>query len=275
MTVSICYKGTDLDLIYETPKLGVAHANVNYQSQVGSPTGDIAGRYTDLAAVTTGNGNIATRIPATGILLANGTDLSSIFAGSPGQYSLTTLTTQTGAVVRSVGTTATLTHQFTVTFASAAALTNYFNFGGRIQIQAANNGTFTAGTADALLQTMLSSMGTLIIYDSGHYRTGAGGTVNNPTVGGSNLGTTSTTFFTLTDGSPYGTSTYVVTAVANAAAASATVLTITAVLTLVQAGSVADSYAGSRVSTIQQRNYSGAVTPTQSAPTYSTITFNW
>lgn len=273
MTVNISYKGTDLDLIYETPKLGVAHANVNYQSQVGSPTGDIAGRYTDLAAVTTGNGNIATRIPATGILLANGTDLSSAFAGNPGQYSLTTLTTQTGAVVKSVGTTATLTHQFTVTFASASALTNYFLYGGRIQITAANNGSFTASTADALLQTMLSSMGTLIIYDSGHYA--GGGTVNNPTVGGSNLGTTSTTFLTLTDGSPYGTSTYVVTAVADAAAASATVLTITAVLTLVQAGSVADSYAGSRVSTIQQRNYSGAVTPTQSAPTYATITFNW
>ncbi len=271
MTANISYKGTDLDLIYETPKLGVAAGNVNYQVS-GS---DIANRFTALANVTTGNGNIATRIPPTSILTSGGTDLSSTFAGNPGQYSVTTLTTQSGAVSKSVGVTQTLTHQFTVTFASAAALTTYFTYGGRIQIAAANNGSFTAGTADAILQTMFSSMGTLIIYDVGHYRTGAGGTINNAATGGQNIGTGSTLMFTLTDGSPYGTSNYTVTMVANAAAGSSTVLTFTCVLTLVQAGTVADSYAGTRVSQIQQRNYSGVVTPTQSAPTYSTITFNW
>lgn len=271
MTANIQYKGTDIDSIYENPRLGAQRANVNYQvSGV-----DIAGRFTDLAAVTTGNGNIATRIPPTGIITSAGTDLSSLFAGAPGQYSITTLTTQSSSTVRNIGTTA-FTHSFTITFASAAALTNYFTYGGRIQITAANAGSFSAGTADFLLQSMFSSMGTLIIYDVGHYRTGAGGTVNNPSIGGQNCtNAVPTTLFTLTDGSPYTGSTYVVSMQANAASGSATVLTVTINLNLVQQGTVVDTYSGTRSSTIQQRNYSGAVTPTQSAPTYATTLFNW
>jgi hypothetical protein len=275
MTANIQYKGTDLDSIYETPRLGAARANVNYQV-AGT---DISNRFTDLAATTQANGNLATRIPSTGIITSAGTDLSSLFAGNPGQYSTTTLTTQSGSTALSVGTTKTLTHQFTVTFASAAALTNYFTYGGRIMITAANTGG--AGTADSTLATMLSSMGTFVILDAtnagsvGHYRTGAGGTVNNPTIGGTNIGTSSTLLYTLTDGSPYTSSNYTITMVADAAAGSARILTITCVLTLVQSGTIADSYSGTRTSQITQRNYSGAVTPTQSAPSYSTVTFNW
>lgn len=271
MTANIQYKGTDLDSIYENPILGAATTTRNYQvSGV-----DISGRYTALANVTTGNGNIATRIPPTGILTSAGTDLSSIFAGAPGQYSTTTLATATSSTTKTIGATQTLTHVFTVTFASAAALTNYFTYGGRIQIAAANTGTFTANTADAKLQTMLASMGTMIIYDVGHYRTGAGGTVNNAAVGGQNIGTTSTSLYSLTDAAPYGSCTYTISMVANAVAGSATVLTFTITLTLVQGGVVSDSYAGVRTSTIQQRNYSGVVTPTQSAPTYTLTSFNW
>lgn len=271
MVANIQYQGTDLDNIYETPRLGAATTNRNYLvSGV-----DISGRFTALSSTTEGNGNISTRIPPTGILLSNGTDLSSIFAGNPSQYSITTLTTQSAATTRTVGATVNLTHQFTLTFSNAAAMTNYFTYGGRILITAANNGSFSAGTEDAILQTALASMGTFVIYDTGHYRTGAGGTVNNSTIGALELGTTPVLFYTLTDGTPYSSSDYTITAVANAAAGSATVLTITIVLTLVQAGSVADSYNGTRVSQIQQRNYSGAVTPTQAAPTYATVTFNW
>jgi len=271
MTANISYNGTDLDTIYEPPALGAITTARNFQVS-GS---DIANRYSAISSWSTGNGNISTRIPPTGILTSSGTDLSSIFVGNPGQYSISTLAAPSGSTTRSVGTTVNLTHQFTVTFASAAALTNYFTYGGRIQISAANNGSFTAGTEDAVLQSTLASMGTLIVYDTGHYRTGAGGTVNNAGIGGADLGTTSTLFYTLTDGSPYSSSSYTVTAVANAAAGSATVLTFTIVLTLVQSGVVADSYSGTRVSTIQQRRYSGVVSPTQAAPTYSQITFNW
>lgn len=268
---NIFYQGTNIDSIYETPRLGTATTNRNYLvSGV-----DIADRYTALANVSIANGNIATRVPSTGILLSNGTDLSSIFAGNPGQYTVSTLTTQSSSTVRTVTSTSTFTHSFTCTFASAAALTNYFNFGGRIQITASNAGSFGAGTADLLLQNALSSIGTIVIYDVGHYRTGAGGTVNNAGVGGANLGTTSTTFYTLNIGAPYGTSSYVVTAVANAAAGSATVLTITITLTLVKSGTIDDVYSGTRSSVIQQRRYSGVVPPTQSAPTYATVTFNW
>jgi hypothetical protein len=271
MTANIQYKGTDLDSIYETPRLGAARANVNYQVA----GVDISNRFTDLAAVTEANGNAGTRIPSTGILTSSGQDLSSLFAGNPaGQFSLTTLTTQSGSVAKSVGATQTLTHQFTVTFASAAALTNYFTYGGRIQITAANTGGSTA--ADTALNTMLTGMGTFVLYDTGHYRTGAGGTVNNPTVGSTTLGTSSVLMMTLTDGSPYGTSNYTITAVANAAAGSATIITFTCVLTLVQAGNTADSYTGTRTSTVQQRNYNGLYVPSaQAAPIYATVTFNW
>lgn len=273
----IFYKGTDLDTVFES-RLGAAAANRNFRN---SGT-DIADRYTALTSTTQANGNLASRVPPTGVLTSAGVDLSTTFAGHAGQYSLTTLTTQSSSTVRNIGATTDYTHQFTLTFGSAAALTNYFTYGGRIQITAANNGSFTAGTADALLQTMLSSMGTLIILDHtnaasiGHYRTGAGGTINNATTGGTNIGTTPVLLYTLTDGSPYGSSNYTVTMVANAAAGAATVLTITIVLHLVQSGTDVDVYSGTRVSQIQQRNYSGVVTPTpQAAPTYATVTFNW
>jgi hypothetical protein len=269
MPANISYKGTDLDNIFENPILGAATSNRNY---LVSGT-DIAQRYTALANVSIANGNIAARIPPTGILTSAGTDLSSIFAGKSSNYSVTTLTTQSGASAKSIGATQTLTHQFTITFASASALTNYFTYGGRILITGANTGG--SGSADTTLTAMFSSMGTFTVYDVGCYRTGAGGTVNNPSVGGSNIGTSSTLLYTLTDGSPYGSSNYTITMVANAASGSATVLTFTCVLTLVQAGTVADSYTGTRTSQIQQRNYAGAVTPTQSAPTYATVTFNW
>ena len=222
MPANISYKGTDLDSIFETPRVGTAAANTNYQVA----GVDISNRFTALAARSEAGGNAGARVPPTGILTSAGTDLANLYAGAPGQYSVTSLASITGAAL-TVGATVARTHSFTLTFASAAALTNYFTYGGRIQITAANTGTYSAGSANALLQTMLSSMGTLIIYQTGHYRTGAGGTVNNAATGGSNIGTTSTLLYTLTDGSPYGASTYTVTMVANAAAGSATTVTLT------------------------------------------------
>lgn len=270
MTANISYQGTDLDNIFENPILGAATTNRNYLV-AGT---DIAQRYTALANVSIANGNIAARIPPTGILLSNGTDLSSIFAGKSSNYSVTTLTTQSGATAKSIGATQTLTHQFTVTFASASALTNYFTYGGRILITASNTGG--SGAADTALTNMFSSMGTFVVYDQGCYRTGAGGTVNAPSIGGQTIGAGFATLYTLTDGSPYGTSNYTIQMSGTGQnAGSVTTLTFICTLTLVQSGVIADSYTGTRTSQIQQRNYSGAVTPTQSAPTYATTTFNW
>lgn len=261
MTANIQYAGVDIDNIYENPRLGAAASNANYQvSGV-----DISDRFSALSSASEANGNIATRIPPTGILLSSGTDLSSIFVGKPTQYSLTT---PSGGSQNSGGgwtTPKTWTHTLTVTFSSASALTNYFLYGGRIQIAPSQS----SGTvADNTLATMFSNMGTLIIYDQGHYRTGTGGTITNAGTGGSNIGTTPVALFNTTDGSPYTATTYTVSMVANASAGSATVLTITTVLTTVTAGSVADTYTGTYTSTIQQRNYSGSVPPTQSVPTF-------
>lgn len=262
MTANISYKGTDLDLIYENPKLGAAISNVNYLVA----SSDISNRFTGLANVTIGNGNIATRIPPTGILASAGTDLSSLFAGKPSQYTITTPLSPTHATFTSP---ITMTHRFTVTFASAAALTNYFTYGGRIIIGPSQS---AGTTADTNLQAMFTQIGTLVIYDVGHYITGAGAgvTVNNSGTGGSNIGVTQTTILTATEATTYTSNTYVANIQANAAAGSATVLTINAILTIVTAGSTPDSYTGTYTSNIQQRNYSGAVTPTQAAPTFAT-----
>jgi len=264
MTANIQYKGSDLDNIYENPILGAAGSNVGYQVA----TVDIAGRYTSLANVTTGNGNIAARIPPTGILTSAGTDLSSIFAGKPSNWSLTTPLNPVH-----VGFTSpiTLTHTFTVTFGSAAALTSYFNYGGRIIIGPSQS----AGTvADTDLAAMFTQVGTFIFYDVGNYITGAGSGVvlNNSAIGGSNIGTTLTTVLTATEATLYTGNTYVVRIQANAASGSATILTISAILTIVTHGTIADTYTGTYTSNIQQRNYSGSVTPTQTAPTFATTT---
>ena len=263
MTANIQYKTTDLDSIFETPIKGAARANVNYQVA----GVDIAGRYTALTNVTTGNGNIASRVPPTGILTSAGTDLSSLFAGAASQHSLTTPLSPTHAGFTSPTT---LTHTFTMTFASAAALTNYFTYGGRVIIGPSQS----AGTAsDADLQLMFGQIGTFIIYDVGNYITGAGSgvVINNAAIGGSNIGTTQTTLMTATEGTLYTSNTYVVRLQANAAAGSATVLTVSIVLTIATHGVITDTYTGTYTSNIQQRNYTGFVTPSPiAAPTFVT-----
>ena len=261
MTANIQYKGTDLDNIYENPILGAATSARNFLV-AGT---DISNRYTALANVTTGNGNIAARIPPTGILTSAGTDLSSIFAGKPSNWALTSPLAPTH-----VGFTSptTLTHTFTVTFASAAALTNYFNYGGRLILTPGQSGGTTADT-DLLL--MFNQIGSTVIYDTGHYITGAGSgvTVSNSGVGGSNIGTTPAQFLSATEGTLYTGNTYVITVTANAAAGSATVLTVSIVLNIVTHGTISDTY-GTYTSLVQQRNYNGSVTPTQAAPTFAT-----
>lgn len=271
MTANIQYKGTDIDSVYETPKIGAAATDRNYQVA----GVDISNRFTALSSATEGDGNISTRIPPTGILHSAGTDLSSTFVGNPGQYSVTTLATPSSSSTLSIGATSYLEHQFNVSFSNAAALSAYFEYGGRILISASNVGSFSPGSSDAALQTTLASMGTLVIYDTGHYITGTSGTVNNPTLGGSNLPNNSVRMFTLADSAPYSTSSYIVDILPNAPAGSASVLTVTITITLAQAGASADTYNGTRTSQVQQRNYSGSVTPTQSSPTYTQTTFTW
>jgi hypothetical protein len=107
-------------------------------------------------------------------------------------------------------------------------------------------------------------MGTLVIYDQGHYRTGAGGAISFPSIGGSSIGTTAVSLYNTTDGSPYTATTYTVSMVANAAPGSSSVLTITTVLNIATAGTITDTYTGTYTSNVQQRNHS-----TQSLPLFS------
>ncbi len=266
MPVNISSGSVDLENLFAA-RVGTAAANDTGYRSVGT---DI--RQTFEALVNASDANKGARINATSLTTsATGysanTDLASIFCGNAGQYAVTTPANGTKTLAPlTVSTTKTITHTLTVTFTTAAALTNYFLYGGRILISASQSG---ANACDIALNNMLVSMGTLVIWDTGHYRTGAGGTIANASVGGSNIGTGSTSMYTLSGASPYASNSYSVAMVANAAAGSATVLTITITLLLTRGGTVADVYAGTYSSTVQQRNYS----PTnggsgQSVPTF-------
>jgi hypothetical protein len=257
MPANIQSGGTDLDTLF------AAHVTNNAAFTVGYLVAgvDLQTRFDPLANPAIQNAGA--RIPATNLKTSvsgwsANTDLASIFCGNAGQYSLTTPANGTKSTT---GWTSpkTWTHTLTITFANAAALTNYFFYGGRILLAPSQS----AGTvADNTLATMFSAVGSLIIYDAGHYRTGAGGTITNAGTGGSNIGTTPVALYNTTDGSPYTGSTYAVSMVANAAAGSATVLTITTVLTIVTSGTIADTYSGTYTSAVQQRNHSTQTVPT-------------
>jgi len=259
MTANISSLGVDLDTLF-APHVTNNAANLTGYRVAGV---DTQTRYDVLA--NPAQFNVSSRIPATLITTsATGwspnTDLASIFCGNAGQYSLTTPVNGTKSTT---GWTSpkVWTHTITISFASAAALTSYFFYGGRIQISP----TQGAGTlADNTLSTMFSNMGALVIYDVGHYRTGTGGTILSPSTGGSTIGTSPVTIYSTTDGSPYTATTYNVSIVANAAIGSATTLTITTLLQSVTSGTIADTYSGTYTSNIQQRNY-----PAQAVPTFS------
>jgi len=258
MAANILASGIDLDSVFAQHVSADAAHLTGYQIS----GADIYNRYDPLSSPA--QVNLGSRIPAISIHTSSsgwssGTDLASIFCGHPSRYSLTT---PSGGSKNSGGgwtSPKTWTHTLTATFASASALTDYFYYGGRIQISG-NQGSGTI--ADAALANMFVDMGTIIIYDQGHYQTGAGGTLTNSGTGGANIGTTPVALYNTTDGSPYLGSTYSISMVANAAAGSATVITITTILDIITAG-VTDTYSGTYTSNIQQRNY-----PTMAVPTF-------
>lgn len=253
MTSQITSASVDLDLLFAPHVTNSSSATGVLVAGV-----DISSRYDIISNPDLSNAGA--RIPAINLTGIGGINLASIFCGNASQYSLTT---PSGGTQSTTGWTSpkTWTNTIVVTFANATALTNYFYYGGRIQISP----TQSVGTvADNTLAAMFSSMGTLVIYDQGHYRTGVGGAISFPSVGGANIGTTGISLFNITDGSPYTATSYTVSMVANAAAGSSTILTITTVLTIATAGTIADTYTGTYTSNVQQRNHS-----TQSLPLFS------
>lgn len=260
MTANILSAGVDLDTLFAPHVTNNAANLVNYLVA----GVDIQTRYDPLS--NPAQQNLGSRIPATNLRTSSAgwganTDLASIFCGNATQYSITSPAggsfSQTGGWISSQVWTNTIT----VTFANPVALSNFFFYGGRIQVSASQG----SGTvADNTLATMFNNMGTIVIYDQGHYKTGAGGTIQNPGTGGANIGTTRTTLFNTTDGSPYTATTYSMDIVANAAPGAATTLTIRTILNTVTAGTIADTYTGTYTTTVQQRNH-----PTQAIPTFS------
>ena len=259
MTANISSNSIDLDTLF-APHVTNNAPNLTGYRVAGT---DVQTRYDILSSPA--QFNVSSRLPATSITTsATGwspnTDLSSIFCGNAGRYSLTTPANGTKNSVTGWSSPKTWTHTITVAFSNAAALSSYFFYGGRIQIVP----TQGAGTlADNTLSTMFSNIGTFTIYDVGNFRTGAGGSLPAPGIGGANIGTSLTTIFSTTDGSPYTATTYSIRIIANAAATFATTLTITTILQTVTSGTVPDVYSGVYTSNVQQRNY-----PAQSVPTF-------
>lgn len=259
MTANISSLGVDLDTLF------APHVTNNAANATGYRVAatDIQTRYDVLA--NPAQFNVSSRIPSLLITTSAAgwspnTDLASIFCGNASQYSLTTPANGT-KFTSGWSSPKTWKHTITIIFANATALTNYFYYGGRIQISP----TQSVGTlADNTLATMFSNMGTMVVYDIGNYRTGSGGALLSPTTGGSSIGTSPVTIYSTTDGSPYTATTYNISIVANAAIGSATALTITTVLQTVTSGTIADTYSGTYTSNIQQRNY-----PTQAVPTFA------
>jgi hypothetical protein len=257
MTANISSGGSDLDTLFAAHVTNNAASATNFKA-AGT---DIQSRFDPIA--NPDNANAGARSPAIGITSA-GTDLASIFCGNAALYSLTVIDNAHGGAQSQAGWTSpkTITHTLTVTFASGTALSNYFFYGGRIILSSSQTGgtVGTAGTADDYLNLMMASMGNLVVYDQGHYRTGTGGTISNAAVGGANVTSTSTALYSVTDGGVYSSSTYSVSMVLTSAA----VLTITMVLSTPTAPVVADTYSGTFASNVSQRNY-----PAQSTPTFS------
>jgi hypothetical protein len=262
MPANILSSSVDLDTLFAPFVASVVPQVTGYQvSGV-----DIRTRYDPLAAPD--RINAGARVPPTSLTtsasgFAASTDLASIFCGNVSRYSLTTPANGTKATPGGWTTPTTWCHTITMTFASATALTNYFYYGGRILIAPSK----VSGTAaDNALVTMFASMGTLAIYDTGHYQTGPGGVLTNASIGGSNIGTSSTNLYNIATGGVYTSTTYGVSMVANGAIGLATAITITTILDTVTAGSVADTYTGIYTSNIQQRNH-----PTQSVPAFTSV----
>lgn len=259
MASNIQSAGVDTDTLFAPHVTNNAANLVNYQVA----GVDLQTRYDPLS--NPAQQNLGSRIPNTNLLTSSAgwganTDLAQIFCGNAGQYSLTT---PAGGTQARTGWTSprTWVHTITITFSSASALTSYFFYGGRIQISPSQS----SGTlADNTLSAMFSNVGTIIIYDQGNFRTGGGGASPNPGTGGANIGTGPVTIYNTTDGSPYSSSTYTVSMVANSSAGSANVLTITTTLNIVTAGVTPDTYTGTYTSTVQQRNY-----PAQAVPSFS------
>lgn len=256
MTSSIQSQGVDLDILF------APHVSANAANPVGYKVlgTDIQSRYDPLS--NPAQQNLGSRIPAVvPVTSAPGwsanTNLSTIFCGNSGQYSLTT---PAGGFISTTGWTTpkTWTHTVTATFTSAAALANYFFYGGRLQV----SGSQTTGTAaDNALSSMFTGVGSIIIYDVGHFQSGAsGGLLVNPGIGGTNVTGSNTTMYIGTEGNPYNASTYTISLVL----AAPNQLRITIVLSTVTAGVTPDTYVGTYTSVVQQRNH-----PTQAAPTLS------
>jgi len=264
MTANIKYKGTDLDTLYQGI-LGTALANVSWQV---SGT-DISNRYTAITSTSAANGNLGQRIPATGILTSAGQDMSSLFAGNIAMYTL-----NSGVVSPShagpFDSPITMTHIFTVTFASNAELLSYFLYGGRIILTP----TQTAGSptaADTSLTAMFTQIGSLVIWDTGCYITGTGTGITVTSTGGSTVTGSQVTILSGVESGTYASnSSYIVKMQLTAT----NVITVTANLALTTHGTVADTYNGTYNSRVDQRNYTGASSggppSNQTAPTIAT-----
>jgi hypothetical protein len=109
----------------------------------------------------------------------NGTNLSQIFMGNAGQY---TLTNNRLNITRTIPWNGNIDARFTVTFSNVTARTNFFTFGGRIKISGSRTGgSSTPKNTD--WSNILAAMGTIELGKTATYT----GTSQTSTVGSDDL----------------------------------------------------------------------------------------
>lgn len=178
----------------------------------------------------------------------------------PNQASITTLSTSS----RSTGWNTTIDHEFTVTFASSAARTYFFNAGGQIRF----NGSVTYSGSDPKTldwQSLLSGMGSIIMDYTTTYSSAGVGT--GSTIGNADLTTTYQLLYQRTAAS-YTANNYQVYGRAD----SATVLRFLIELNDDATGNIDENVQGTTTSTGQAVTPDGTVTIGGTA--YDTVVLN-
>lgn len=233
--------GTDLDNFLE-PRTGTKRADVNYHIN----GVDISNTYETMTR--------DQRIPDIQYHV-NGTDLARLFSGSVSQYSNTRRLTST----RTTQWRTQLIHDFSITFSSATARTNFFTYGGRIIWSGSRSGG-SSSSKNTDWTNLLNAAGTIELGKTNTYQN-VNSTVSS--IGSDDLTTSWQSIYTRTGTGVYSTNNILI----QAYAPSSTQIRVRALYRDGTSGVIDEYVDGTIQSFCNERRHSS-----QAAPTYATIT---
>lgn len=107
--------------------------------------------------------------PSTGVYASNDKDLGEIFGANSSRYIVENKLTST----RSTGWNTQVIHEWTITFSSSTARTDFFTYSGQVRVSSSRSGGSSHG-ANTEWTAMLSSMGTINFEKTETNSTGSG-----------------------------------------------------------------------------------------------------